>query len=345
MKMMSSQMLAMSAFAAMMSSLMAPSADAADAPKTAPDFAAQDEFAHPHRLVDIGGRRLNIYCSGTGSPTVVFDAYSGGSGWAWAGVQPQVARQTRACVYDRAGLGFSDPATRAGTSENAVDDLHRLLGAAGIKPPYVMVGNSYGGMNVQLYAYRFPKEVSGLVLVEAGNEDETGRFDRATNGKISQISAMFDAQRKTCRLNAQKGFIPGSETAAQCAVISPPGTGPAVAAAQLALGRSANYWKAANAEDENRATSDAQLRAARKPFGGLPLAVLTRGVSPYAVPGKPQSAMNKALEDENLAIQEEVAKLSTRGTNRVVPGAAHLIEEDRPDEVVRSIRAILAQLK
>jgi hypothetical protein len=156
---------------------------------------------------------------------------------------------------------------------------------------------------------------------------------------------MFEAQGKQCLLNAQKGFVPGSEPVAQCAMASPPGMGRSLAAAQFALALSGNYWKASNSENENMASSEAQLGAARKPLGDLPLAVLTRGVSPYAVPGKPQSALNKALEDENKAIQDEVAKLSSRGTNRVVPGAAHLIQDDRPDEVVRSISEILAQVQ
>jgi pimeloyl-ACP methyl ester carboxylesterase len=342
----STRTMANSAFAAILgAALVLPAACAADATGQQPAPAAQAEFARPHQLIDIGGRRLNIYCSGTGSPTVIFEAYSGGSGWAWATVQPEIARKTRACVYDRAGLGFSDQSPRPGISENAVDDLHKLLAGAGIKPPYVMVGNSYGGINVQLYAYRYPQEVVGLVLVEAGNENETSRYDRATKGKISQIYAMFSEHGKECLRHAQQGFVPGSEAQVNCTGIAPPGINRSIAAAQFALGLKPTYWEAANSENDNHRASEAQLGAARKPFGDLPLAALTRGVSPYAVPGKPQSALNKALEDENKAIQDEVAKLSSRGTNRVVPGASHIIQEARPDEVVRSINEVLAQVK
>lgn len=124
-------------------------------------------FARPHQLVDIGGRRLNLYCSGSGPVTVVFDSPATDAGWNWHTVQPGVAARTRACVYDRAGVGFSDPSPAASTSGNLVADLHALLGKAGIDPPYVMVGSSFGAMNVQLYAYRYPDEVKGLVLVDA----------------------------------------------------------------------------------------------------------------------------------------------------------------------------------
>lgn len=98
--------------------------------------ATDSAFATPHQRVDVGGRKLHLYCSGTGATTVVFDAPSGDGGWAWFRVQPEVAKHTRACVYDRAGFGFSDPAPRPNTAGNAVEDLHKALGAAGIKPPF-----------------------------------------------------------------------------------------------------------------------------------------------------------------------------------------------------------------
>lgn len=108
-------------------------------------WAAANEFAVPHQLIDVGGgRKMNLYCSGSGAPVVVFDGPAGDAGWAWYQVQPAVARHTRACIFDRAGFGFSDPATRPNTVENVVEDLHKLLTAAGEKGPYIMVGNSLG---------------------------------------------------------------------------------------------------------------------------------------------------------------------------------------------------------
>jgi hypothetical protein len=89
-------------------------------------------------MVDIGGRKLNLHCSGSGTITVVFDSPSTGAGWSWAGVQPEIAKRMRACVYDRAGQGFSDPSPREGISGHAVENLHALLGKAGIAPPYGM---------------------------------------------------------------------------------------------------------------------------------------------------------------------------------------------------------------
>jgi pimeloyl-ACP methyl ester carboxylesterase len=306
--------------------------------------ATQIAFSRPHQLVDIGGRRLNLYCSGAGPTTVVFDAPSGDAGWSWWSVQPEVAKRTRACVYDRAGLGFSDPATRPGTSGNAVDDLHKLLAAAGVLPPYVMVGNSYGGANVQLYAYRYPAEVTGLVLVEAQHEDETQRLDAVTGGKLTQMYAMQNEMEKMCVAEAEKGFTPGSQMLLDCTGGVPPMFGRELAAAQFASAISPTYWHAASSENSHFDIGKAELRAARRPLGDLPLVVLTRGVSPYAIPGQPQSALNKATEAENEKIHKEMAALSTRGIHRVVPGAGHLVQADKPEAVVNAVDEVLAQL-
>jgi pimeloyl-ACP methyl ester carboxylesterase len=117
--------------------------------------------------VDIGGRALFISCKGTDSPTVVLEAGSGNSADTWAGVQPEIARFTRVCSYDRAGLGQSDPApTGVLTVQDSVDDLHALLTAADISGPIVLAGHSLGGLIVRLYASQYPNDVVGLVLVD-----------------------------------------------------------------------------------------------------------------------------------------------------------------------------------
>ena len=303
-----------------------------------------DAFAHPHQLVDVGDHRLNLFCSGSGSPTVVFEAPSGTPGWAWWAVQPRVAEKTRACVYDRAGFGFSDPATRVATSSNQVDDLHALLVAADIKPPYVLVGNSLGGANVQLYAWRYPAEVKGLVLVEPMNEDGTARLDAVTHGGMSKMMAAFHEEGKACVTQASKGFAPGSDLMRDCVEGVDPAYRGALASLDLANRLAPAFWQAGRAEVEAEAQDEAQLRDARKPFGDLPLIVLIRGVSPFLIPGKPQSAVNKAIEADNLAMQQATAKQSTRGSWRVVAGAGHMIQQDKPEAVVTAVDDLLAQI-
>lgn len=119
--------------------------------------------------VDIGGRTLSIACVGptdTGRPTVVFESGLGGDRGTWADVLTALGATDRGCSYDRAGLGLSQPATKPRTTEDQVDDLHKLLTAAGLTPPYVFVGHSSGGWNVMVYAGKHPDDVAGAVMVD-----------------------------------------------------------------------------------------------------------------------------------------------------------------------------------
>ena len=120
-------------------------------------------------------------------------------------MQPKVAGLTRACVYDRAGFGFSEPSTRAADIGNAVDDLHTLLKAASEAGPYVMVGNSFGGGIVEAYRWRYPADVTGLVLVEAMHEEENIRADAASEGKVSAAEAQIGAFGRHLRHRLREG--------------------------------------------------------------------------------------------------------------------------------------------
>ena len=134
----------------------------------------QQKYPPPGRLVDVGGYRLHIHClgpEGASGPTVVMDAGIGECSLGWGLVQPEIARFARVCTFDRAGLGWSDPAPTPRTSRQIVSDLHALLTNAGIKPPYVLVGHSFGGLNARLYTSQFPEEVAGMVLVDSAHED------------------------------------------------------------------------------------------------------------------------------------------------------------------------------
>ena len=123
------------------------------------------------RRVDVGGYRLYLRCAGTGSPVVILDAGAGDTLETWDWVFPDVRKFTRVCAYDRAGLGQSDAGPVPRTSAEIVEELQALLSRARVLGPYVLVGHSFGGLNVRLYAARHPDEVKGLVLVDATPED------------------------------------------------------------------------------------------------------------------------------------------------------------------------------
>jgi len=138
-------------------------------------------YLHPGQVARAGdGLRLNLYCMGHGSPTVIFD--SGHQDWApaWAVVQPEIAKFTRACSYDRRGSGFSDAGPLPRTSVRIVDELHNALKNAGVSGPYILVGHAFGGINMRTFAYRFMPEVAGLVLVDtdAGDVEPPDALER-----------------------------------------------------------------------------------------------------------------------------------------------------------------------
>jgi pimeloyl-ACP methyl ester carboxylesterase len=120
---------------------------------------------------NVGKYELYIQCLGTGSPTVILEAGWGDDGSTWSLIQPEIAKFTRVCAYDRVGLGHSDPGPEPRTYFLAVMDLHHLLEEAAVESPYILVGHSLGGMYMLLYTHQFPKEVSGLILVDSSHPD------------------------------------------------------------------------------------------------------------------------------------------------------------------------------
>ena len=124
------------------------------------------------RSVDIGGRTLNIYCSGEGGPSVVFDTYGHMAGYSWSAVQREVGKFTRACWYDRAAYGWSDPAPMPRTFQSVASDLHALLHAAAVSPPHVLVGAGDSASHIRVYHGMYPGEVAGVVMVSANGVDD-----------------------------------------------------------------------------------------------------------------------------------------------------------------------------
>lgn len=127
-------------------------------------------------LVDVGGYNLYVNCRGFGVPTVVLDAGLGVASDSWVFVQPEVAEFTRVCTYDRAGLGHSDRGPNPRTTKRIASELHQLLNNSGLQPPYVLVGHSFGGLNMRMYANEYPDEVVGMVLVDSSHEDWDARI-------------------------------------------------------------------------------------------------------------------------------------------------------------------------
>lgn len=295
----------------------------------------QDAYAHAQRLVDIGGgHRLNLYCTGSGSPTVILEAGLGGTTLDWRLVQPLVARTTRVCSYDHAGLGFSDAGPLPRTTATIVDDLHALLRAAAVSPPYVLVGHSAGSLTVRLFADRYRSEVAGMVLVDPSHEDQNVRL-AALDPRVGALLSAQTAQLQGCRAAL------GTPAFAPCAALVPPNPAfsAALNAAQQTMVQQPKVWDAFVSEAESFDADAAQVRAARQSYGALPLIVLTAG---------DRALLPNATADQQLAAQQAVsalhaqlAALSTRGVQRTVAGAKHNVQLDHPSAVADAVREVV----
>jgi pimeloyl-ACP methyl ester carboxylesterase len=318
-------------------------------------------YLHAQRLVDIGGRRLNIICTGRGSPTVILEAGLVADSTAWRLVQPNISRRTKVCSYDRAGLGFSDPAGSPRDAAAIVRDLHALLRGAGIAPPYVLVGWSSGGLYTRLYQYRFPNEIVGLVEVDPDSE-----FDVDDSNIVSavmkkppqwfkqQVHAYYK-QFDDCAVNVSRGtcaLFPGGlatysqrERAAGCPAISPAGC--AIADVQGKHLNRASLWKDEALELEASDKSAAEVRAAERPYGNLPLIVLTdseegdidRSGHPISV------AAQRAMWVAKDKAQERVAGLSGIGAHFVIADSPHAIQLLHPSVVISAVDEVVAQAR
>lgn len=295
-------------------------------------------YTHADRLVDIGdGQRLNLHCVGEGSPAVVLDAGMGDSSIAWALVQPAIGRLTRVCAFDRAGLGFSDAARRASTPVNQSEDLHRLLHAAHIKPPYVMVGHSMAGMNVRVYADKYFDEVSGLVIVEGSHEDQSIRgWAIGAPGQKDRWDAYLK-DTHACIAAAQQGLGKGSPLFAKCVGdTNDPRFSAAINAAQASYAVTPRWQAAVASERENVFYESAnEVRATRKDFGDKPIIVLTHSPYPRKTDETQDERNAQTLLWEDL--HNQVAGMSTRGINIIVPHAGHYIQYDKPQVVIDAI--------
>lgn len=283
----------------------------------------------PGQLVDMGGRKMHIHCTGSGSPTVILEAGASSFSIDWSLVQPEVAKTNRVCSYDRARLGWSDPGP-AETAVNFVEDLHRLLAAVNEKGPYVLVGASMGGVYVRLFQTRHPEKVAGMVLVDPTHEF---RLYTTYEGKTVPIASLSAEQYRTVMPKAEvkiprrrphtgdpfsrlpEVLLKTRVQLEQRTIDSYP---PSVSADIVAQHAEAERAVFAELNDARHKT--------RRPLGSLPLVVLTRGLD---------------TDKERIAAYEELAKISTKSRHTVVPNAGHEIHLYEPQAVVEAIREVI----
>lgn len=305
------------------------SADARRFPQQGNSVALGSEFP---------GVSLNINCSGQGSPTVIFDAGLGVPAVGWNFVQPQVAKFTRSCSYDRAGYGWSTSGPMPRTSDEIVKELHALLAAAGEKPPYILVGHSFAGLNIRLYSSAYPGEVAGMVLVDASHEDQNRKMpaEIVAYSKKAAGSAKWQALIAPALIDLGIARLTSD-------VSSPAYLTKDFREELRYLQLQTKFLSATNSELAYFDTSGDEVRAAGGNLGDKPLVVLTAGKLPDASSLPPGFPMKAFADFENIwrnDLQVREAHLSTHGHQIIVPDSDHMIPFERPDMVVTAIHGV-----
>jgi pimeloyl-ACP methyl ester carboxylesterase len=284
-----------------------PLAEAADAKAYPP----------PGQMVDVGGYRLHIHCTGKGSPTVVIESGWGDMSASWGWVQPEVARTTRICTYDRAGMGWSEASPQPRTAREFAKELHTLLANAHEPGPYVLVGHSMGGYTVRVYAHDYPEEVAGLVFIDPQNLSASEVAAPQPAPKPGQTSLpVLLARIGLARLLAGPlgaiQYLPEGDKQAYAAY-------------------SVTSRGAQTLADELIGMSEggAQARAVTT-LGALPLIVLSRG---------------KDMDADSAASQARYLQLSTDSQHLIADHSGHRIMIEQPEAAVAAIVKMVEQLR
>jgi len=310
-------------------------AGAAEKPHAAPGM---DVYAKPGQLVDVGkGRHLNLRCSGKGSPVVLLESGNNADSMAWFKVQPEIARFTRVCAYDRAGTGFSDGGPLPRDLDANVEDLSALIHAAHIATPAILVGHSYGTNVVRRFADKHEAEVAALVLLDPPPQN-VGEFSPASEKADDEQRLAMLAKVRQCQRAAEEGKLeaPPPEFS-ECLRPPNPEFSAALNAAIHANKIRPAFWETIISISQANGELYKQPVAASESHGAIALLILQPD-TPFAdAPPEIQQPMEQARQKT----QKAIAATSTRG--RIIPVAhsSHDVQVDRPDAVVAAVRSAM----
>ena len=310
-------------------------------------------YAHPGRLVSAGnGARLNFICMGAGSPAVVFESAFADWAPAWAVVLPKIAAWTRACVYDHAGAGFSEPGPMPRTNVRIANELHQALHNAGIARPYILVGNASGGYPARTFVQLYMAETAGLVLVEF---DPADLEPKAMQDEDHSDNAEGIAELRKCRnAVAARGPLPllTSNPDRTCAQLfffrglPEPEFSPELNAALMKIAQSkVALYDAALSEWEQMSMTEAWLQQHNRSLGSRPIRVLTTGNHAVHFLPAPNAHDPKHLEYEHQIglAQARLLTLSSNAKQIMVPNSSEYVQFDAPGAVVDAIHEVYDQ--
>jgi pimeloyl-ACP methyl ester carboxylesterase len=311
-------------------------------------------FPAPGKLIDVGGWRLHLNCTGedrVGQPTVILEAGLGDFSVEWSLVQSGVSRFARVCSYDRAGDGWSELGPHPRTLRQIVYELHALLEKGRIKPPLILAGHSYGGWLVRVYEKTYPSDVVAMVLIEAGIDNPwrmmpDGKLVRsselASTRQIPAIKVSGPLRVSDIPPDALKQMKAGAEQLARNPNEPPRNKLPADAQRMRAwaLGQIGHIAAGVNPfEAEELAELRAQRAKSERTLGDKPLIVLTRGIPDEHGPN------GEALEAEHRREHAALVKMSSRGKLVIAPYSGHHVQLDEPGLVIQSIREVFTAVQ
>jgi pimeloyl-ACP methyl ester carboxylesterase len=271
-------------------------------------------------LVDIGTHSLHLRCTGKGRPVVVIDTGVGDPAERWYAFQDRIASITRVCTYDRAGYGASELGPMPRHSQQMADELQHLLKNAGVRGPYVLVGHSLGGLNVQVFADRYPDQVAGLILLDPTplafiTGQAFSDFYLVLAQQAADFQQMAEAARQSASADARQ--TPEAEVQAKVA-----------------------YLEAVASEHTALINESASQVAGITSFGDLPLVVVG---SDQANPAFGEQA--EAFQQFWIAQSELLVTKSTHGSFVLAPGSSHYLHEDAPDLVFDTLRHMVGRVR
>ncbi len=304
----------------------------------------------PGSLVSLDTHRLHILCRGEGTPSVVFDAALGASSLSWSLVHPAVARATRACTYDRAGLGWSDAGPLPRTAGRLADELRDLLTRAAVPAPYLLVGHSFGGLVVRLFASRHIDRVAGLVLIEPaipevwaqpaieqqaliargtrlcryGEEAARYGFARAV-AMLANVGARGLARSVVSVIS--RGVLRREDEVILAPIEKLP---PAARSALRQMWTQPKFFQALGSQISTICESATEvLKETPADYGDLPLVVMTAADA----------------DEHRLRADAALSRLSTRGRHVLAPNSGHWIPLDAPHVVIDAIAATVREIR
>jgi pimeloyl-ACP methyl ester carboxylesterase len=304
-------------------------------------------YPPPGQMVDVGGFRMHIHCQGDPAkgPAVVMDAANGEPALTWASVQPAVAEFARVCTFDRAGLGWSEPSPNERTLSHYIQEQRTLLAHSGVKPPYVLVGHSAGGLYVRVYAHQHPDEVAGLVLVDAAHEDMDVRPPESLTKMNKRAMQLVGCSFPLFQMMSSLGLSALVPDAVGRVWPSPIPEG--ARGAYQAMAASDGRWFATMRKELTAMWGNlTAARAMQLPtLGDMPLVVLSRGRTQMSTGPGVSAEDVEGFKVANDEMQAELVVLSTRGKQIIAEDCGHHIHIEQPLLVIDAIREVVEAVR